>query len=446
MADMLDKNEKHLFLEKQDNTENSFIANINVIAKKISELVELNQKLTVEQIAFLSTLAESDAPTLVADLEKGSASGYRKLDIDLLKNYLEYQDSMTDEEKRLLWASSSAKVYYDRITVNFKDRTSISKTFQKLGLDTVISNHHELYEQLAEWNEFKAKYGYTIVNISENTALYNHELLRITDGQGTGSTIDKVILHVAPQGQNLNYDAAYQGAKEHDPSYTWVDTTSVLLTITNELRPLVTLSNKVQDMAVLHEYLPELTQIHASLNELVNNSDSIYLSMGKLTEIVNNLSEILRAATILDRVAELEREIEAAKTDINASIDSAKASVKSLTDEAKVSATTANNAATVATEKADSILNLSVHATTLHSELDATANYRPDTGMLELGIPKGPKGDVPAHEWVGTAIRFQNPDGSWGDFVDLQVNNSQVVELEERLTQLESRVQELENK
>lgn len=443
MADMLDKHEKHLFLEKENNTENSFIANVNILAKKIDELVELNHKLTVEQIAFLSALAESDAPALVADLEKGSASGYRKLDIDLLKNYLNYQDSMTDDEKRLLWASPSAKVYYDRITVTFKDKTSISKTFQKLGLDTVISNHHELYDQLANWNEFKAKYDYTIVNISEDTVLFNHELLRITDGQGTGSTIEKVVLHVAPQGQNLNYDAAYQGAKEHDPSYTWLDTTSVLLAVTNELRPLVVLGNKVQDMSVLHEYLPELTRIHASLNELVNNSDSIYLNMGNLTEIVNNLADILKAATILDRVAELEQEIEAAKIDINASIDLAKANVKSLTDEAKISATTASNAATVATEKANSILNLSTHVTTLSSELNATANYRPDTGMLELGIPKGVKGDIPAHEWVGTAIRFQNPDGSWGDFVDLQVDSYPI---QERLTQLESRVQELENR
>lgn len=439
MADMLDKNEKHLFLEKENNTENSFIANVNTLAKKITELVDLNQKLTVEQIEFLSTLAESDAPTLVADLEKGSADGYRKLDIDLLKNYLEYQDSMTDEEKRLLWASSKAKVYYDRITINFKDRTSISKTFQNLGLDTVISNHHELYDQLANWTEFKAKYGYTIVNISENTVLFNHELLRITDGQGTGSTIDKVILHVAPQGQNLNYDAAFQGAKEHDPSYTWVDSTSVLLTITNELKPLVTLGNKVQDMSVLYEYLPELTRIHTSLNELVNNADSVYLNMGNLITIVNNLSEILKAATLLDKIAELHQEIETAKAEITESIVSAKKDVQALTNEAKLSADTAK-------DKADKILNLVVHARTLSSESDATATYDSNTGAFEIGVPRGPQGLIPAHEWVGTALRFQNPDGSWGNFVDLQAEGLVQLppDLLNRLIQIESRLDDLE--
>ncbi|MDO9438560.1 hypothetical protein [Hydrogenophaga sp.] len=32
----------------------------------------------------------------------------------------------------------------------------------------------------------------------------------------------------------------------------------------------------------------------------------------------------------------------------------------------------------------------------------------------------GPKGDAPAHEWVGTALRFEKPDGEWGDLVDLK--------------------------
>jgi hypothetical protein len=33
---------------------------------------------------------------------------------------------------------------------------------------------------------------------------------------------------------------------------------------------------------------------------------------------------------------------------------------------------------------------------------------------------KGDKGDPPAHEWQGAALRFENPDGSWGQFVDLR--------------------------
>ncbi|OQA32892.1 MAG: hypothetical protein BWY57_01619 [Betaproteobacteria bacterium ADurb.Bin341] len=32
----------------------------------------------------------------------------------------------------------------------------------------------------------------------------------------------------------------------------------------------------------------------------------------------------------------------------------------------------------------------------------------------------GEKGDKPKHEWKGTALRFENPDGTWGKLVDLK--------------------------
>ncbi len=34
--------------------------------------------------------------------------------------------------------------------------------------------------------------------------------------------------------------------------------------------------------------------------------------------------------------------------------------------------------------------------------------------------PQGPKGDKPDHEWAGTALRFEKPDGTWGEAVDLK--------------------------
>ena len=33
---------------------------------------------------------------------------------------------------------------------------------------------------------------------------------------------------------------------------------------------------------------------------------------------------------------------------------------------------------------------------------------------------KGEKGDKPKHEWQGTKLRFERPDGSWGEWVDLK--------------------------
>lgn len=34
--------------------------------------------------------------------------------------------------------------------------------------------------------------------------------------------------------------------------------------------------------------------------------------------------------------------------------------------------------------------------------------------------PPGPKGDKPAHQWRGSKLRFEKPDGTWGKYVDLQ--------------------------
>lgn len=44
-------------------------------------------------------------------------------------------------------------------------------------------------------------------------------------------------------------------------------------------------------------------------------------------------------------------------------------------------------------------------------------------GPIGLTGPQGPQGDTgdqPAYEWNGTQIRFENPDGSWGPWVNLQ--------------------------
>src|SRR5690554_2789022 len=39
--------------------------------------------------------------------------------------------------------------------------------------------------------------------------------------------------------------------------------------------------------------------------------------------------------------------------------------------------------------------------------------------LIEKGS-KGDKGDPPNHQWDNTSLRFEKPDGSWGDYVDLK--------------------------
>lgn len=37
-----------------------------------------------------------------------------------------------------------------------------------------------------------------------------------------------------------------------------------------------------------------------------------------------------------------------------------------------------------------------------------------------LAEAKGENGSAPEHEWSGTKLRFRNPDGTWGKWVDLR--------------------------
>lgn len=39
--------------------------------------------------------------------------------------------------------------------------------------------------------------------------------------------------------------------------------------------------------------------------------------------------------------------------------------------------------------------------------------------------PRGPKGDTPNHQWRGSFLRFEKPDGDWGAWVDLKGESGQ---------------------
>lgn len=52
------------------------------------------------------------------------------------------------------------------------------------------------------------------------------------------------------------------------------------------------------------------------------------------------------------------------------------------------------------------------------TELKGEKGDKGDKG--EPGPANGPKGDKPAHQWSGKSVSFENPDGTWGEAVDLQ--------------------------
>ena len=115
----LDRYNEHI-LQNSTNP-NSFISNVNYLARKFDSLMQVDEKFDIETVKLLTQLVKNsldiNIKILSEDLRKGSYYGYRKLDIDLLTNFKEYDYFMSDEEKNKLWNDPDKQVYYSSIDV-----------------------------------------------------------------------------------------------------------------------------------------------------------------------------------------------------------------------------------------------------------------------------------------------------------------------------------------
>lgn len=306
MSNLFDRNNKHMFLHEDNKLAgNSFIKNVNILAQNLEQLIALDDRFTDVDISQLAKIAEIDIASIAEDLAKDSLDGYRKLDIDLLTNFKDYSYSLSDEEKVALWNDTTKQVYYDSITVYFTDRTSIYKEFTQQGVPTVINNHHQLYSQLDEWDAFKTRCGNTMYNVSSDTPIPNHELLRIWDGEGEGSFVDKVVLHVAASGQNQGYDAVFAGAKEYSPVYSWANTSSILTIISQKINEILAISTNIKELMTLKAYLTELTSIYAVLDKLAStdaSKETIFKYLGQIQTVANNINKVVDTSTVISQV------------------------------------------------------------------------------------------------------------------------------------------------
>ena len=269
MDNLLDKHNNHLFLEKPADNNKSFIKAVMMLVDKFESLVTIDSKFTEEDIKLLTRLVKEEVDinieTISEDLKKGNYLGYRKLDIDLLKNFKDYSERLTDEEKVALWSNPEKQVYYDTITVYFTDDTHITKTFSQL-----VNNHHKLYSEIDSWDELKQKYGSTQYDIFADTPIPNHELFRFWDATRLGSTINHIILHVAPNGQNQNYDAVFAGVKTYTPSFAWLDTTSTLEVIAHRINEIIHTSDYIEQVGAT--FVEDMTALKDQAKEFKNQS------------------------------------------------------------------------------------------------------------------------------------------------------------------------------
>lgn len=266
MTDLLDKDNKHIFLEKPNNTSNSFIANLNRVAARLDEVKTFNDRFSDEQLAMLHQLGVDDLghnlDYIAEDLAKNTYRGYRKLDIDLLTNFIDYDPMMTNAEKLALWNDPNKQVYYNKARVTFSDSTVVERTF-----DTLVSNHRQLFDQFEDWKDEEgsslvAKMGDTAFNIMPSDPLPEHELLRFYDSAVDSTTQGSLITSI----QLIQDPTAYSSiavantkVKTPSPVFSWADTTSSLLTIANRIQTIIYTAGFIENVGA--DYVLQLQML-----------------------------------------------------------------------------------------------------------------------------------------------------------------------------------------
>ena len=180
---ILDRDRRHKFVEIPDNSHNSFIWNINKLAARIRDIIELNQRLpTREEIEKLLWLADIDLDLIIDDLKKGiGENGTRKLDISV------------DQE-------------VVKITVKYTNGASYSKECDSSYGPIVTAA--SLSDQFRYWDDVTSTWGGTVYSI------VNTSLLRFADSSDNYSLLYSVTLTYA------------DGSSK---TITWDDTTSAIL-------------------------------------------------------------------------------------------------------------------------------------------------------------------------------------------------------------------------
>ncbi len=400
MANMLDSNNQHLLLEKTDNTNNSFIANINKLAAKLNIIIEAVGLFDENVIPILEEIAELDLNSAIEDLEKGSYLGNRKIDINLLYNMTDI-DVNTDEATATAtetWTDPTKTVMYSGATALFKDGTSIYIPFMFDESPVNISTHADLLLQLNANQEFLEKLNNTLI------ASFAHpvvgEILRIYDVDGVASNLDRLTLH-----------AVTGSFKEANTAYYWTKSTSALQTLAmrvgdinmigSNIESFIALANNVIQLVDLQKRIPELVDTYT--DGVANGNVTLYNNLTKLIALHTNLSVLRVLHTNINKIIRVEGNINLIQEVSDNIVPNLTAILSSYTHaiEAKNAANTAkeyrdsaSTSAATALAKANEIKNVTVGSTTTAvAGSSASVVYDTNSGKFHFVIPQGAKGD-----------------------------------------------------
>ena len=398
MANMLDRNNQHLLLEKTDNTNNSFIANINKLAAKLNIIIEAAGLFDENVIPILEEIAELDLGAAIEDLEKGSYLGNRKIDVNLLYNMTDIDVNTDEAIATKAWTDPTKTVMYSGATALFKDGISIYIPFMFDKNPVNISTHADLLLQLNANQKFLGKLDNTLI------ASFAHpvvgEILRIYDVDGVASNLDRLTLH-----------AELGSFKEANTAYYWTKSTSALQTLAmrvgdinmigSNIDSFIALANNVIQLVDLQSRIPELVDTYT--NGVANGDATLYNNLAKLIALHTNLSALQVLHTNINKIVNVEGNINLIQEVSDNIIPNLTVILSSYTHavEAKNAAKTAkgysdsaSTSAATALAKADEIKKVTVGSTTTAvAGSNASVIYDTNSGKFHFVIPQGIKGD-----------------------------------------------------
>ena len=280
-----------------NNTENSFIKNVNNIAANLELIKQVPQLFDEETILRLEELRDIDITQITEDLKKGNYAGSRKLDIDL----------------RLNNASTESECSYSAAKIYLKDGTIVEIPFLNTNNAVYeIASHTALYNKLvSSINEYNVNNANT-----ENTLILDFEIdlvnenlpdadiyIRIRDVDGKTTNIKRITLTYYNGGLPITLI----------PEYTFVKTTSSLQILSNQISEVLTLLTNVDQIVALSQKDVELTYLYENRNV----SETLYTNYLQLKDIHENLTSIIESKTNADSALVSKNQTQQYLADVN---------------------------------------------------------------------------------------------------------------------------------
>lgn len=398
MANILDKNNQHILLQDQGNKNNSFIKNVNELTRNIETILYANTLFSPEVITVLQEIEKLNLSAVVTDLTKGNYLGNRKLDLNLLYNLKDYDESLTQEEQETLWLNISTLPKYDSATVTFKEGSTHTVNFTFDNTPITVATHADLLLQLNNDETFLALLENTLINTFPTVV--TGEFIRFYDVVGLASNIERVTLHVA-SGE----------AKDTSPTYLWADTTSALQVLATRGTDLVRLGNEIDNIIKLANNISQLMELQSRIPELVdtytedtpNGDVTLYNELDKLIAIYNNLMSIVRVFQSIDDVVAVSQNITLVEEVSDNVIPNLPTilntpnltlAAQEYANNAATSMNAAADSATLSATKANEIKSVSVeNVITGIAGTPAQVLYSSTTGKFTFVIPQGARGE-----------------------------------------------------